>query len=286
MSKSRPQFSSSPCYAHQFEDYCLGQRAPHQHDGEAISARLVDLRRRIVGACARAGRDPGSVRLLPVSKTVPAERLRAAVAATGFVELAENKVQEAAQKAEALVDLKLRWVVIGHLQSNKAKPVARFASEFQALDRLALADSLQRRLERENRSLDVLVQINTSGEASKFGVTPEQALPLLRALPAHSRLRVRGLMTLAVFSTDAERVRACFRQLRKLRDQLRDVAIAGVALDELSMGMSGDFEIAIEEGATTVRIGQALFGPRLLPDSYYWPEPPDGEAGSSSPSRP
>jgi len=284
MSKSRPQFSSSPCYAQQFEDYCPGHQAPHQNDGEAIAPRLAELRRRIVNACARAGRDPGSVRLLPVSKTVPAERLRAAVAATGFVELAENKVQEAARKAEALAHMNLRWVVIGHLQSNKAKQVARFASECQALDRLALADALQRRLEQEDRCLDVLVQVNTSGEASKFGVTPEQALPLLRALPAYSRLRVRGLMTLAVFAADAERTRACFRQLRNLRDRLRIAAVDGIALDDLSMGMSGDFEIAIEEGATTVRIGQALFGPRPLPDSHYWPEIPDGEAGSSSPS--
>jgi len=130
---------------------------------------------------------------------------------------------------------------------------------------------LERRLQAEGRALDVFVQINTSGEASKYGLAPEEAGAFIRALPAYSALRVRGLMTLALFSSDAQRVRQCFVLLRTLRDQLRQEAPAGVALDELSMGMSGDFEIAIEEGATVVRVGQAIFGARALPDSHYWP---------------
>ncbi len=265
-------FASPPCYAREFEHLLFG--GPPPPDPllvRTIAEHLTQVRGRIAAACARAGRAPASVRLLPVSKTIPAERLRAAVVA-GCTELGENIVQEAERKARELADLSPRWVIIGHLQRNKAGAVARFAGEFQALDRLRLADTLQRRLELEDRTLDVLVQVNTSGEPSKFGVAPEAALPLLRMLPSYSRLRVRGLMTLAVFSADQDRVRDCFRRLRGLRDRLRDAAIDGVALDELSMGMSGDFEIAVEEGATTVRVGQAIFGPRALPDSHYWPD--------------
>lgn len=223
-------------------------------------------------ACQRAGRDPARVRLLPVSKTVPEERIRLAYAA-GCRQLGENKVQEAHGKWEAMAtDLPdLRWSIIGHLQSNKAKYVARFASEFHALDRLSLAETLDRRLQQEGRALDVLVQVNTSGEDSKFGLAPEAVHDFVRQLPAFSSLRVRGLMTLALFSSDVERVRQCFVLLRQLREQLRQDAPDGIAMDELSMGMSGDFEIAIEEGATIVRVGQAIFGARATPDAYYWP---------------
>ncbi len=232
---------------------------------------LASVNARIAAACARAGRDPASVRLLPVSKTVDETRIRAAYAA-GCRQLGENKVQEAHQKWEAMADLSdLRWSVIGHLQTNKAKLVARFASEFQALDSLRVAEALDRRLQDEGRALDVFVQVNTSGEDSKYGLAPDDVAEFLRALPTFSALRVRGLMTLALFSDDAVRVRECFVLLRNLRDRLRDVAPAGVTLDDLSMGMSGDYEIAIEEGATVVRVGQAIFGARALPDSHYWP---------------
>ncbi|WP_281301607.1 MULTISPECIES: YggS family pyridoxal phosphate-dependent enzyme [unclassified Iodidimonas] len=235
-----------------------------------IARNLAAVRARIAAACARAGRDLAGVRLLPVSKTVEEARIRMAHAA-GLTEFGENKVQEAREKAEAMADLPIAWSVIGHLQTNKAKYVARFAAEFQALDSLKVAEVLDRRLQAEGRSLDVFVQINSSGEASKYGLAPEDAHAFLRALPAFSALKVRGLMTLAVFSADAARVRACFRLMRNLRDRLRDAAPDGVALDNLSMGMSGDYEIAIEEGATVVRVGQAIFGARPLPDSHYWP---------------
>lgn len=218
----------------------------------------------------RVDREPSAVRLLPVSKTVASERLREAFAAR-IAEFGENKVQEAWAKAQRLADLPVTWSIIGHLQTNKAKYAARFAREFQALDSLRLAEALERRLQIEGRGLDVLVQVNTSGEASKFGLPPDAVAEFLGALPAFSALRVRGLMTLAVFSPDTARVRACFRALRALRDRLRDTAPPTIRLDELSMGMSGDFEIAIEEGATIVRVGQAIFGPRPLPDSHYWP---------------
>ena len=250
-----------------------------QHGRYPQAATLQDFERhldfvqaRIDAACARVGRDPASVRLLPVSKTQPEASVRLAHAA-GCRLLGENKPQEAYGKWQATQDLAdLRWSVIGHLQTNKAKLVARFASEFQALDSLRVAEALERRLQAEGRALDVFVQVNTSGEASKYGLPPGEVAAFLRALPAFPALRVRGLMTLALFSSEAGRVRECFVRLRTLRDRLRQEAPAGIALDQLSMGMSGDFEIAIEEGATTVRVGQAIFGARALPDSHYWPQ--------------
>ena len=242
---------------------------------------LAAVRTRIATACRRVGRDPTAVRLLPVSKTKPEARLRLAHEA-GCRILGENKPQEAFRKWEAMRDLTdLQWSVIGHLQTNKAKLVARFASEFQALDSLRVAEELERRLQTEGRSLDVFVQVNTSGEASKYGLAPEEVSAFLQALPTFTALRVRGLMTLALFSREAERVRQCFVLLRTLRDQLRDSAPAGIGLDELSMGMSGDFEIAIEEGATVVRVGQAIFGARPLSDSHYWPGEPSSEESQS-----
>lgn len=232
---------------------------------------LATVRNRIAAACQRVGRDPSEVRLLPVSKTVDEARLRLAYQA-GCRELGENKVQEAQRKFQSMSDLPgLRWSVIGHLQTNKAKLVARFASEFQALDSLRVAAALDRRLQHEGRALDVLVQINTSDESSKYGLPPEQAAEFLRELPAFTSLRVHGLMTLAVFSPDPARVRPCFVRLRQLRDRLREQAPTDIGMDTLSMGMSGDFELAIEEGATVVRVGQAIFGARPMPDSYYWP---------------
>lgn len=251
----------------------------HGHYPQAVSVEdfrhnLAAVQARIAAACQRVGRDPASVRLLPVSKTKPEATLRLAYAA-GCRLLGENKVQEAHRKWEAMQDLTdLRWSVIGHLQTNKAKLVARFAAEFQALDSLRVAEALDRHLQSEGRSLDVFVQVNTSGEASKYGLAPAAVPSFIEKLPAFSSLRVRGLMTLALFSSEAERVRRCFVLLRELRDQLRQSAPADIGLDELSMGMSGDFEIAIEEGATVVRVGQALFGARPLPDSHYWPANP------------
>ena len=246
-------------------------RWPKAESVEDFRRNLATVHGRIAAACERAGRDPASVRLLPVSKTVEEARIRLAYAA-GCRYLGENKLQEVSRKWDAMADLTdLKWSVIGHLQTNKAKLVARFAHEFQALDSLRLAETLERRLQVEGRSLDVFVQVNTSNEDSKYGLAPEAVADFLQALPRSGALRVRGLMTLALFSAQPEQVRACFVRLRELRDKLRQQAPAGISLDELSMGMSGDFEIAIEEGATVVRVGQAIFGARAVPDSHYWP---------------
>lgn len=236
----------------------------------SIAERLDAVRGRIAAAARAAGRDPASVRLLPISKTVDDIRLREAVAA-GCTQLGENKVQEAAGKAERLADLGISWSLVGHLQTNKARHAARFIDEFQALDSLRLAEELDRRLQALGRGIDVMVQVNTSGEATKFGLAPDDVAPFVAQLPAFSSLRVRGLMTLAEFTSDLERVRACFVRLRTLRDRLRQDAPDGVSFDDLSMGMSGDFELAIAEGATVVRVGTAIFGARPTPDSDYWP---------------
>lgn len=234
-------------------------------------ANLAAVRARMDAACVRAGRPTEAVRLLSVSKTVDNERIRLAYAA-GCRDLGENKVQEAYGKSQDMADLAdIRWSVIGHLQTNKARYVARFASEFQALDSVRVAQALETQLQKEQRQLDVFIQVNTSGEASKYGLPPEEALAFARQLTGYETLRVRGLMTLAIRSTDATRVRACFGRLRAVQEQLRQDAPAGLCFDDLSMGMSGDFEAAIEEGATVVRVGQAIFGQRATPDALYWP---------------
>lgn len=232
-----------------------------------FSANLAAVEDRIASACARAGRERGAVRLLPITKTVPAHILRFAFRA-GIHAFGENKIQEATAKREALSDLAIDWCIVGHLQTNKIKYLTRFATEFHALDSERLADLLNARLEREDRVLDVYVQVNTSGEDSKYGLHPDALLPFVEMLDRFPRLKPRGLMTLALFSSDMAKVRPCFQLLRRLRDQ---AVRRNAALTELSMGMSGDFEEAIEEGATIVRVGQAIFGKRPTPDSYYWP---------------
>lgn len=239
---------------------------------EEFARNLASVRSRIDAAARRAGRSPAEVRLLPVSKTVPEDRLRNAVAA-GMHQLGENKVQEAKRKAENLRELGISWSVIGHLQTNKARDVAAFADEFQALDSLRIAEALDRRLQAAGRGLDVYVQVNTSAEESKYGLAPEDVPGFLAQLTPFSSLRVQGLMTLAEFTSDLDRVRACFVRLRTLRDRVREADEALIGPGGLSMGMSGDFETAIAEGATCVRVGQAIFGARAVNEEHYWPMP-------------
>ncbi|MEA5117860.1 MAG: YggS family pyridoxal phosphate-dependent enzyme [Propionicimonas sp.] len=244
---------------------------------EDITRHLTDVNARIAAAAGRVGRDPSDVRLLPVSKTVTEDRIRLAVQA-GCHQLGENKVQEASRKARALADLDIAWSIIGHLQTNKARDVARFAAEFHALDSLRVAEALDRRLQTEGRGIDVYVQVNTSAEDSKYGLPPAELHDFLRQLPRYQSLRVQGLMTLALFTTDTGRVRRCFQLLRSLRDRARDTDPALIGPGGLSMGMSGDYETAIEEGATVVRVGQAIFGDRPTPDDEYWPASSDAAA--------
>lgn len=226
---------------------------------DSLESRLAVVQDRIAQACARAGRSPDEVRLLPVSKTFPPDVLRQA-AALGMRRFGENRMQEIRQKADELADLQPEWVLIGHLQTNKAKEAARLVSEVQSLDRWSLAETLHARLTLEEHAIDVLVQVKTSPEPSKFGLDPAELPEFLDRLKGLSTLRVKGLMTMAVNSPDEAAVRACFSMLRDLRDRMQGLGHTG--LQRLSMGMSGDFELAIQEGATEVRIGSAIFGSR------------------------
>jgi PLP dependent protein len=227
-------------------------------DTAQLAANWATVRGRVDEACRAVGRDPADVTVLPVSKTFGPDAVRAALS-LDLHRFGENKVQEIKEKAEALNDHSIEWVVIGHLQTNKAKDVARLASEVQSLDRLELAEALHRRLEGIGRRLNVLVQVKTAREESKYGLPGADLPAFLDRLRDYPTLRVRGLMTMATLSEDAEEVRACFRQLRELREQCE---AKGYVLPRLSMGMSGDFPLAIAEGATEVRIGTAIFGRR------------------------
>lgn len=249
---------------------------PTDRNPSDVAVNLAAVRVRMAAAAGRSGREASAVRLVLATKTIEPAVIREAVA-SGQCDLGENKVQEGRRKAEALIGLPLRWSVIGHLQSNKVKDALRFADELQSLDRLSLAAALDKRLLQLGRRLDVLVQVNTSGEASKYGLRPTEVADFLRELPAFTCLRPLGFMTLARFTSDQREVRRCFQSLCAVRKRAVQDSPGGEALRELSMGMSNDYEIAIEEGATIVRIGQAVFGPRSLPDSFYWPAAGDAE---------
>lgn len=224
-----------------------------------IRANYAAVRARVDDACRAAGRSPDDVRLLLATKTQPAERVAAAIAA-GARLIGENRVQELAEKDAALAALPCERHFIGHLQTNKVNQVLRYVSCVQSVDGAGLADRLQRRLETLDRTLEVLIQVNTSGESSKFGVAPDEAVELVAAAARRDRLRVRGLMTVGLQSPDPAAVRTSYRALREVRDRARDAV--GLELPVLSMGMSGDLESAVAEGATMVRVGSAVFGPR------------------------
>ncbi|MCX6995822.1 MAG: YggS family pyridoxal phosphate-dependent enzyme [Kiritimatiellaeota bacterium] len=225
---------------------------------ESFQDRLDGLRARMAAACARAGRAPDEVQLIAISKTFGAEHVRAA-AACGVRIFGENKVQEAEAKLPACPG-RLSWHLVGHLQSNKAARAVALFDQIHAVDSLKLLQRLESAAKAEGKRLPVLLEINVSGESSKFGLSPAAAPELLAAADALEYAQVAGLMTMPPFTPEAEKARMHFRRLRELRDEWR--AQFGLPLAELSMGMSHDFEVAIEEGATWVRIGTALFGER------------------------
>lgn len=239
---------------------------------DEIINNLQKINSRIQQACINSQRATGSVKLLLATKTVPAERIKTALLA-GHTLMAENKVQELKEKYEALKTIPHENHFIGHLQTNKIKDILKYeVTCVQSMDRLELAEKLHQRLLSENKQLDVLIQVNTSGEESKFGISPEGALQLVEQVSRLSTLHIKGLMTIGLLSAETDKVRQCFRQLKSLQQQIIAAAIPRVTMEELSMGMSGDLETAIEEGATIVRIGTAVFGPRPTPDDYYWNE--------------
>ncbi|RFA32025.1 YggS family pyridoxal phosphate enzyme [Virgibacillus dokdonensis] len=236
-----------------------------------IEDNLKFVREKINATCQAAGRDPNNVKLLLATKTVSEYKIKQALEA-GETLIGENKVQELQEKYSLLQNETVKWHFIGHLQTNKVKQVLKFVTCIHSVDRLKLGRVLHRELTKENRKLDILVQVNTSYEESKFGVAPEDTLNLIKQLAELDTLNIKGLMTIGKLTTDDKETRECFRLLKSIQQQVIEQNDPRVEMDILSMGMSGDFSIAIEEGATLVRVGTAIFGEREYPDSYYWNE--------------
>ena len=234
-----------------------------------VAENVKNIRRRIEGACARSGRSAKDVTLVAVAKTFPGSMIRETVKAD-VIDIGENYVQELVRKHEELEDSNIRWHFVGHLQTNKAKYIAGWIHLVQSVDSAHLGREISKQAVRLGRTVDVLVEVNTSGEATKFGVKPEETKTLVQELSKLDSLRVVGLMTIGPFPVsagavpDAESSRASFRMLHQLRDSIQQ---KGLALPHLSMGMTNDFEAAIEEGATIIRIGTAIFGRRAKPDA-------------------
>lgn len=224
----------------------------------SIAANLAQIRRRIADACRRSGRSPQEVTILAVGKGRPPESIREA-AQCGLTSFGESKVQELKQKA-AQCPSNLRWEFVGHLQTNKCREAARLAQRIHSVDSERVAQSLNNACEKLAKTIPVLLEVNVSGESGKYGFRPDEALEKLQILNALDRLEIHGFMTMAPWSKEAENARPHFHHLRQLQKEAQE--ILGAPLPELSMGMSGDFEIAVEEGATIVRIGNALFGKR------------------------
>jgi pyridoxal phosphate enzyme (YggS family) len=239
---------------------------------EFISENINRIKQRIAEACKVSNRDPNQVKLLLATKTVPAERIKIALN-SGQTLIAENKVQELKEKFEYLSDLPHVNHFIGHLQTNKIKDMLQYnVSCIHSVDRIDLAEKLHQRLLKENKTMEVLIQVNTSFEDSKFGASPQQVIGLVQQIATLSTLKIKGLMTIGLLSAEAAQIRKCFRLLKHIQQQIIALEIPNVSMEELSMGMSGDLEIAIAEGATIVRVGTAIFGQRPTPDSYYWDE--------------
>lgn len=234
-----------------------------------IQNNIAKILERIEVACHKANRNTDEVKLLLATKTVSAENIKIALN-THQTLIGENKIQEIKEKYELLKPIAHQKHFIGHLQTNKVKELLRYdVNCIQSLDRLKLAEKLQKRLEYEDRTMAAYLQFNTSYEESKIGMDPREALRFAMDVQQFDRIKIKGLMTIGLFSAEEEKVRKCFKRLKNIQLQLLD---KDIPVTELSMGMSGDMEIAIEEGATMIRIGTAIFGKREHPDSYYWNE--------------
>ncbi len=232
-----------------------------------IARNVRAVREQLARACDRAGRDPAAVRLVGVSKTFPFTHVEAAVAA-GLTDLGENRVQEAVARVAQSADLgPLTWHLIGHLQSNKARRAVVAMAWIHAVDSVELLRRLERTAGEEGTTTEALVQVDLAGEQAKSGAPVDVVRRVLAAAAECRAVSVRGLMVLPPWSPDPERTRPYFRRLRELRDQLADAGVPRRRLGELSMGMSNDFEVAVEEGATIVRVGTAIFGRRAAPQA-------------------
>jgi pyridoxal phosphate enzyme (YggS family) len=233
----------------------------------SLPLRLTEVRGRIDAAARSAGRDPSSVRLVAVSKTFPIDAVREAYNA-GQRDFGENRVQEALQKIAQSTDLQIRWHLLGHLQTNKARKAAAPFAMIQSVDSVELIEKLDRGAEESGRALELLIQVDLAGEATKFGARPGEVPRLFEAAAACRAARVVGLMTLPPVPDTPEDARPWFRQLRDLRDGWLASGVPPAMLRELSMGMSGDFEVAVQEGATLVRVGTAIFGSRHADEQH------------------
>jgi pyridoxal phosphate enzyme (YggS family) len=226
-----------------------------------VKKRLEDIHQRIIAAAQRCGRAPATVKLVAVSKTVPADRVEDAIRA-GVTVLGENYIQEARDKITVLSHLPVSWHFIGHLQSNKAKYAVRLFDLIHSVDSLKLACALDREANKIGKIQDILIQINIAEETTKSGVHPDDTMDLVKAVSGLENLSVKGLMTLPPFFDDPDKAQPYFKALGDLSRHIRKGAVPNVSMQELSMGMTGDFETAIECGATLVRIGTAIFGSR------------------------
>ncbi|MBC2715675.1 MAG: YggS family pyridoxal phosphate-dependent enzyme [Desulfobacteraceae bacterium] len=223
--------------------------------------KIDKIRNRIEQTALSCGRNPLTVRLVAVSKTVPPENVKAAVDAGVFI-FGENYIQEAMNKIEEIGDSRLSWHFIGHLQSNKAKYVVRYFDLIHSVDTLKLAQEINRQAKKLNKTQNILVQVNIAMEVTKSGVATKDTISLIKDISKLENLSVKGLMTMPPFFNQPEKVRPYFKTLAQLKDQILEESIEHIEMKELSMGMTGDFEVAIEEGATLVRIGTAIFGDR------------------------
>ncbi len=226
----------------------------------SIAENILKVKQRIYDSCLKVGRNPDEVTIVAVTKTVPIEKIKEAIN-SGIKDIGENRVQELLEKRNSIENVK--WHFVGHLQTNKVKYIVDFIHLIHSVDSLKLAIEIDKRAKKINRIIDILIEVNTSGEKTKYGVEPEKTIELVKQISENCEfLRIKGLMTVAAFLPDPEEVRPMFRLLRELKDEISNLNLKNVEMKHLSMGMSNDFEVAVEEGATIVRIGTAIFGPR------------------------
>ena len=230
-------------------------------ESEVLKKRLTDIKERIKKTAIDCGRNPDAIRLVVVSKTIPEDTVREAIKA-GVDILGENYIQEARDKINTLSAYPVSWHFIGHLQSNKAKYAVKLFDMIHTVDSSKLAHELNKQAKKINKIQKILIQVNISMESTKSGIHEEDAQKLIKEISLFENLSIKGLMTMPPFFNNPEKVRPYFSDLRNLRDKIRNKAIKNVNMQELSMGMTGDFEVAIKEGATLVRIGTAIFGER------------------------
>ncbi len=226
----------------------------------SIRENLLQVQDRVAAAAKRTGRDPGAVRIVAVSKTMPASLILEAIEA-GVSEIAENQLQEARTKYDQ-IDRRVKWHFVGHLQTNKVKGALQIFDLIHSVDSQRLLAEINRRSAQLNRQTDVLIQVNTSGESSKYGVQPEQTLNFIENALNYIYVQIKGLMTIGPFTPSVDAVRPSFALMNRLREKIQAQQFAGVEMEYLSMGMTNDFEVAVEEGANLIRIGTAIFGKR------------------------